>query len=324
MEQLIKNSKAYSLLSSRKSRLKHAYLLLYPDAKYLRDALKIFAELFFDKQMQTDEQKGRVSSLIRKEAYADCIFYPEEGKKFTVANAASVEEECCLRPVEGETKLIVIGDFSDATIEAQNKLLKLLEEPNDCVRFLLGATSSFSVLPTVLSRVEKIEISPFSDEEIAAFLHRSTTSFSSEEIALCARSGGGIAGKAYDLLLSESFKELLNGAWEACLCTASAVPSVVKKYGETKYKKEFLSLLKIVFFDALRLKSRQEGRGDLHFSPVQSEMRNLQILTSKYTYARLLETQKILSDCEKQLYFNGNFTQVLELALAKIKESNER
>lgn len=324
MEQLIKNSKAYSLLSSQKSRLKHAYLLLYPDAKYLRDALKIFAELFFEKQMQTDEQKRRVSSLIQKEAYADCIFYPEEGKKFTVANAASVEEECFLRPVEGEKKLIVIGDFSDATSEAQNKLLKLLEEPNDCVCFLLGATSSFSVLPTVLSRVEKVEISPFSDEEISAFLQRNTTSFTAEEIALCARSGGGIAGKSYDLLSSESFKELLNGAWEACLCTAAAVPSVVKKYGDTKYKKDFLSLLKIVFFDALRLKSKQEGKGDLRFSPVQSEMRNLQLLTSKHTYAQLIEAQQILSNCEKQLYFNGNFAQVLELALAKIKESNER
>lgn len=73
-------------------------------------------------------------------------------------DAERILEESALKPVEGNKKLFVAGDFAEATTQAQNKLLKLLEEPPEGVYFLLGATVSFSVLPTILSRTEKLEI----------------------------------------------------------------------------------------------------------------------------------------------------------------------
>ena len=146
MERLIRHTNAYKTqrLYASQGKLRHAYFLLFPDSGSLREVLKIFATLFFERNAKTETDRARVESLIKKESYADCIFYPEAGKKFSVADAEAVEEECILRPVEGETKLFVIGDFSEATKEAQNKMLKMLEEPPEGVSFLLGATSSFS------------------------------------------------------------------------------------------------------------------------------------------------------------------------------------
>lgn len=49
------------------------------------------------------------------------------------------------------------------TPAAQNKLLKTLEEPPANVHILMGATSEYGLLPTVLSRVRRLEIHPFPD-----------------------------------------------------------------------------------------------------------------------------------------------------------------
>ena len=331
MKTLLRQTKAYQFLSARKGRLKHAYLLLFPDAKNLRFALKTFAPLFFDEsvfpssysQAEFSAAKARVDSLIERESFADCLFFPEEGKKFSVENAEAVVEECSLRPVECARKLFVIGDFSEATKEAQNKLLKMLEEPPDGVCFLLGASSQFSVLPTVLSRVEKAEIPPFSNEDIEKYLVRNAADISKDDAALCAKSCGGIPGKAFELATGGYFQELLHAAKALCFASPSALPALVRQYGETKHKKELLSLLKIVFFDALNVKAKQNGTtaASSANSPTTVAITSSDVssLASRYSFAGLLKAQQILSEAEKQLYFNGVFPQILEVAMLRIQ-----
>lgn len=334
MKTLLRQTKAYQFLSARKGRLKHAYLLFFPDAKNLRFALKTFAPLFFDEsvfpssysQADFSAAKARVDALIEREAFADCLFYPEEGKKFSVENAEAVVEECSLRPVECARKLFVIGDFSDATKEAQNKLLKVLEEPPEGVCFLLGASSQFSVLPTVLSRVEKAEIPPFANEEIERYLLRNAAGLTKETAALCAKSCGGIPGKAFDLATGGYFQELLHAAKSLCFAPPSALPALVRQYGETKYKKELLSLLKIVYFDALTLKTKKTSLSALRESVSEEqhpagtiEKKELISLAASFSFGGLLKAQQILSEAEKQLYFNGVFPQILEIAMCRIQ-----
>jgi DNA polymerase-3 subunit delta' len=51
------------------------------------------------------------------------------------------------------------------THQAQNAFLKLLEEPNDNVHFILVSSSTSKLLPTILSRVKKIDIKPISKKQ---------------------------------------------------------------------------------------------------------------------------------------------------------------
>ena len=319
MERLLKHTNAYKTqeLYASRGELRHACLLLLPDSASLRAALKIFAPLFFENEITSAAERERICSLIKKESYADCLFFPEEGKKFSVESAEAVEEECFLRPVEGKTKLFVIGDFSEATREAQNKMLKMLEEPPEGVNFLLGASSPFSVLPTVLSRVEKIEIPPFSEEEIAAYLLRNVQNLSEADASLCAKSSGGVPGKAFELASGGYFRQLTQAAWALCFCSASSMPYLVREYGSTKYPKELLSVLKNIYFDALRRKIA-EDRGLLPKFSVACDNENVKKLASFYDKGGLLKALNALTDGEKQLYFNGSFPQILEIAIGKI------
>ena len=319
MERLLKQTNAYKTqeLYASRGELRHAYLLLFPDAANLRDALKIFAPLFFEQDFASSADFERVSSLIQKEAFSDCLFFPEAGKKFTVENAEAVEEECFLRPVEGKTKLFVIGDFSEATREAQNKMLKMLEEPPEGVSFLLGATSRFSVLPTVLSRVEKIEIPPFSDEQIASYLLRAVPSLSASDAELCAKSSGGIPGKAAELATGGEFRQITQAAWSLCFSTHASLPYLIREYGATKYPKELLAVLSNIYFDVLRRKIAEE-RGLLDSFRPTCDGENVKRLSSLYYKGTILRALNYLSQAEKQLYFNGSFPQILEITVGRI------
>lgn len=60
------------------------------------------------------------------------------------------------KPISSEYKVFVLLDAENINEIAQNKLLKSLEEPNPCVKFILTCTKTDKILPTILSRVNKI------------------------------------------------------------------------------------------------------------------------------------------------------------------------
>jgi DNA polymerase III delta prime subunit len=64
-----------------------------------------------------------------------------------------------------EQRIFIINDADHMNIQAQNAFLKLLEEPVAHVHFILTAHQPHLLLPTVLSRVQRIRISPISTLE---------------------------------------------------------------------------------------------------------------------------------------------------------------
>ena len=321
MQTLIKNTRAYQLLRAErdKQRLKHAYLVKFDDGKNLRSALKSFAKLLFDCDRL---QSSRIADLIDAETFSDCLFYPADGERFVVEDAERLTEESTLQAVEGEKKVFVIGDFAQATVAAQNKLLKLLEEPPEGVIFLLGATTVFPVLPTVLSRVEKLEILPFDTPQILSCLSRSYTDdrYSHTDFELCAAASGGCVGTAQSLLEGGDFHSLLSDAFSLCLAQRYELPILCKKIGEAKRKKEFLSLLRILFRDALVLSANLNEKEVF----LRGERKKLFKITQLYSPAALLYAQTLLTNAEQQLFFNTVFPQCIEVLFAKLCEKREQ
>ena len=90
MQQLISSTAAYAIFAGDKSanRLSHAYMLYYPDAANLRNALKAFARVFFG-----GEKGGREDRLIESEGLSDLKIYPKPEKKLTVEVAAEIVDD---------------------------------------------------------------------------------------------------------------------------------------------------------------------------------------------------------------------------------------
>ncbi|MBO5335351.1 MAG: hypothetical protein J6A87_05175, partial [Clostridia bacterium] len=117
MQTLLKQTRAYGLIKTEEARgeLSHAYLLLFDDARNLRSALKTFIKPFFGCSEEETTGEKRRSNLIDNETFSDCLFFPENGKKFMVEDAERITEESTLKPVEGEKKAFVISGFDFAT-----------------------------------------------------------------------------------------------------------------------------------------------------------------------------------------------------------------
>lgn len=93
------------------------------------------------------------------------------------------------RPFEGRKRVFIIDGADDLTWEAQDSLLKTLEEPPPAAILILIATSPDALKATVLSRCRRLRFGPLSDAEVARVL---TERMSMD--AASARSRAAIAG----------------------------------------------------------------------------------------------------------------------------------
>lgn len=302
MQQLIEKTTAYSFFRGSLSS-HHALLIVCPDKEFLDELLKACSFSYF--QPISENLKAR----IENRTFPDCIFLPEE-KTFSVSDAEKIIEESTFSPLESDKKVFVVNDFSLANAPSQNKLLKLIEEPPEDVYFLFGATNVSSLLPTVLSRVEKITVPPFSDEDIVKYLQRNFKDVENAE--LIASQSEGYPKKAESLMKGD-FSCLLPIAFSLVTERENKLPVLIKKIEDTKYKKEFLSLLRMIFRDALFLKTHRED--ELFFKHAKAELR----VVSALPVSTLLYSQDAITEAEKNLTFFSSFPMETELLLAKIK-----
>lgn len=74
------------------------------------------------------------------------------------------------KPNEARIRMVMITDADLMNIQAQNGLLKLLEEPPEKTTFVLVAKKETQLLPTIRSRCRKIRFTPMTDKQAADLL----------------------------------------------------------------------------------------------------------------------------------------------------------
>jgi len=98
---------------------------------------------------------------------ASCMdFSRETYDSFGIDESRRLKERASMRPLSGESKVFIISAHT-FTFEAQNALLKLLEEPPRGTHFFIITQNSNNILPTLISRLIliKLEDKIFSSEE---------------------------------------------------------------------------------------------------------------------------------------------------------------
>ena len=111
-----------------------------------------------------------------------------------------------IRPYLGQFKVYILEKADTLTPEAQNAMLKTIEEPPAYGLILLLAESSASFLPTVISRCVKIALQPLSQDLILQGLENN--GIQGERAKLAASSSQGSLGRALLLCKDEEFEEM--------------------------------------------------------------------------------------------------------------------
>ena len=99
------------------------------------------------------------------------IHSAEEGKKsIGIAVIRDLKSKAFIKPQELSVRVFIIDEAATMTTEAQNALLKILEEPPKNVYFLLLCDNSSALLPTVRSRAPVLRMSIFDDDTLSQYL----------------------------------------------------------------------------------------------------------------------------------------------------------
>ena len=79
-------------------------------------------------------------------------------KAMGIPDVRNIQKSILLKPFRGKTKAVVIEAYENITIEAQNALLKVLEEPPANTLIIISTSSKELILPTIISRCKVIEL----------------------------------------------------------------------------------------------------------------------------------------------------------------------
>jgi DNA polymerase-3 subunit delta' len=81
-----------------------------------------------------------------------------------------VRSQLAMRPVRGPRKIGLVDPADRMTADAQNALLKTLEEPPGCATLILVAANADALLPTIRSRCQRVHFAPLSDDLVERLL----------------------------------------------------------------------------------------------------------------------------------------------------------
>ena len=200
-------------LQSTSGGLRHAYLFVGPPQVGKSTLARAFVQALFCEQLAKQGvaqpcgacracrllQSGnhpdfRIIQPVSKDGAVDRI-----NGTLKVEQAAEIIHEAALRPMEARYKVFFIQEFHHANAAFANKLLKTLEEPPDHVVLLLSARDRESVLPTIVSRCQVLELRPLAVTEVESALVQGWHALP-EQAALLARLAKGSLGWAVQQL----------------------------------------------------------------------------------------------------------------------------
>jgi DNA polymerase III gamma/tau subunit len=138
--------------SIKKGLIKHAYLLSGPKGVGKTTLARIFAYSIND----VSANSGAKVDIIEMDAASNT----------GIDDIRQLTESAYISPMIGKYKVFIIDEVHMLSKSAMNALLKLLEEPPDTVVFLLATTNPEKLLPTVLSRLTKLNLTAHTERDI--------------------------------------------------------------------------------------------------------------------------------------------------------------
>jgi DNA polymerase III subunit delta' len=110
---------------------------------------------------------------IARGVHADVLMIePGESGAIKVDQARQAIERSAYRPFEGRRRVVIVDDADAMEASAQNALLKTLEEPPSASTFVLVTARPDVLLPTVLSRCQRLRFGRLAPADVAAVLIR--------------------------------------------------------------------------------------------------------------------------------------------------------
>lgn len=143
----------------RRGRAVHAYLLAGADTQASRDVALFLAQALVCER-RPDGPCGECLACQKTAAgnHPDIHWFKPQGASLRIHQMHSLQGQAWLRPTEAPGKVFILEKAEAMTPEAANSLLRTLEEPPGDATFVLLTDQPQQMLPTILSRCQRLEL----------------------------------------------------------------------------------------------------------------------------------------------------------------------
>lgn len=226
-----------------------------------------------------------------------------------------------IRPYSSPYKVYIIDEADKLSVQAQNALLKTIEEPPSYAVIFLLTENAGTLLPTIRSRCVLLDLKPVSSQIIKRYLMEDLE-IPEYRADICIVFAQGNVGKAKRLALSDNFGEMLDHVLHVVkYISEMEVGDLIedlKKISEYKMEiNDYLDLLTIWYRDVLLFKATRDA-DSMIFS---DELISIRKKASESSYEGLGQIIEALEKAKQRLKANVNFDLTMELLLLTMKEN---
>lgn len=321
--ELIKNQLKSAI---RTGSIRHSYMLVGEKGM----GKKTMAEAFLLELFCKEEDESKRPCLTCPECkkilsnnHPDVIYITHE--KPAAISVDEVREQLIdtidIKPYEGGYKVYVIPEADKMTIQAQNAILKTLEEPPEYAVILLLVNDDRKLLDTVRSRVIRENLRPLTDKVIKEYLSERLHK-SSDMTDICVAFSKGNLGRAIELCESESFTEWYQRIMKI-LKNLSKMDStdmhieLSKLLTECPDINEALDLLELWYRDLTMFTVTK----DINSLVFKGERKALMNAASLSSYDGIQRIFAAIEKCRQRIAANVSPELALELLLLSMKEN---
>lgn len=291
-QNILGNEKIKNLLikSVNDNKISHSYLFLGMDGI----GKKLIADEFAKMILCTGENKycDICKSCIEFETSnnPDFKIIEPDGNSIKIEQIRQIQNKIAEKPIISDKKVYIIRDSDKMTVEAQNCLLKTLEEPPEYVVIILIGSNENMFLSTIKSRCMILHFDRINNKDIIEYLNKNSNTVINSEIMLDACQGS--IGKALEIVKKqdeyEKIENIINSMENENIIDIINKAEIIYKSKDDKF--EILEYINVVLSN---------------------------LMTKNIKYANCIS---IVEDTKKRLLTNTNYDMCIDNMLLNMWE----
>jgi DNA polymerase III subunit delta' len=303
-------------------RIGHAYIFSGPVGIGKRTVAEIFASLLLCRNPLDGSVCGKCQACMLLESGSNPDFrrIQAEGASIGVEEIRDIQGDVVVRPMYSPRKVYIIEEADKMTVQAQNCLLKTLEEPPPYVVIILTASNYEALLETIRSRSQRLKFKKNSYEQVRqAIEHKYGKEIKGIEFA--ASYADGVIGTALELAgtgeiiqLREKTAGLLAGLQH------SKLSDIFNVFGFFEENREYVDIIfdMMVLFYRDMIIMKETGNEKLL---INSDKKDIILNNAPaFPVQKLVANIDLIEAARRAIKQNANYQLAIENMLIKLRE----
>ena len=253
--------------------------------------------------------------------YVDIINYKPSKASFGVDDVREIIDEVNKKPFEGDKKVIIIHQGNKLTIQAQNALLKTIEEPPTEVYIIILCESLELILDTIKSRCEIYKLTPLTKDELYKYIAIKGYDYSEEEKSSAIAFSEGIPGRIDRYFSDTELQELRDKIVDLLLqLTNNEIEAILEKEEQLvsykQNKEEVINVLSSFIRDILVNKEVYNENLIIN----RDKIRSIERLTNEMSFKKLNKMLLGLQEARKNIKNNVSWAMTVRIMLMDFME----